>query len=126
MIEVEELYNRWSDAEEGRKLMALLPRLEYGHPTGSELLKKYTSFDQSNLASLIEYALKWPTGGGWSLLAIEWLENGFPINSAMADALLENSKIKKKYSQNERHRAQKLVSKYNKSKQSNAEIDTRD
>ncbi|HPQ86591.1 MAG TPA: hypothetical protein PK055_02915 [Gammaproteobacteria bacterium] len=119
MIEIEELHNRWSNAEESRKLMALLPLLEHGYPNGSELLINNTSLEQANLESLIEYALNWPTSGGWSLLAIEWLENGFPINAAMAESLLANSKDKK-YSQNERHRAQKLVSKFNKSKHSDA------
>ena len=119
MVEIEELYNRWSNAEESRKLMALLPLLEYGYPNGSELLNDNTSFEQANLDSLIEYALNWPASGGWSLLAIEWLENGFPINTAIADSLLANSEDKK-YSQSERHRAQKLVSEFNKSNHSDA------
>lgn len=119
MIEIEELYNRWSNAEESRKLMALLPLLEYGYLNGSELLNNNASLETVNLDSLIEYALNWPTSGGWSLLAIEWLENGFPISAAMADSLMANSKDKK-YSQNERHRAQKLVSKFNKSKHADA------
>lgn len=117
MIEIEELHDRWSNAEESRKLMSLLPLLEYSYPNGSELLVKKNFLEQANLESLIKYALNWPTSGGWSLLAIEWLENGFPINSALARSLLAYSK-NKKYSQNERQRAQKLVSKFNKSKHS--------
>jgi hypothetical protein len=116
MVEIEELYNRWSNAEESRKLMSLLPLLEYGYPEGSDLLLNNTTLGQNNLVALIEYALNWPTSGGWSLLAIEWLENGFPMNTEIAESLLANSKDKK-YSQNERHRAQKMASKFNKCKQ---------
>lgn len=117
MIEIEELYKRWNDASESKKLMSLLPLLEYGYPKGAVLLQNNTSLNQSSLEALIEYALNWPTGGGWSLLAIEWLEHEFPMNESISDFLLSNSKNKKKYSQNERHRAQKLVSKFNKARQ---------
>ena len=114
MVEIEELYRRWNDASESQKLMSLLPLLEYGYPRGLELLRDHTPLSQSTSEELIEYALSWPTGGGWSLLAIEWLESGFPVSKSIAELLLANSQNKSRYSQNERHRAQKLVSMFKK------------
>lgn len=116
MITVEEICTRWSGAVESKKLMALLPLLEYGYPIALEHSKD-TPLEQANFSALIEYALNWPIGGGWSLLAIEWLECGFPMNSEISESLLLNSNNKKKFSQNERHRSQKLVSKFNKASQ---------
>lgn len=121
MIEIEELYRRWNNANESKKYMVLLPLLEYGYPKGALLLYNKTILGQAQLEKLISYALNWPTGGGWSMLAIEWLENGFPMNEEMSEILFLNSQNKKKYSQNERHRAQKLVSKFNKVKQHDKE-----
>jgi hypothetical protein len=112
MIEIEELYRRWNNGNESQKYMVLLPLLEYGYPKGALLLYNKIILGQAQLEKLIEYALNWPTGGGWSILAIEWLENGFPMNEEMSEILLLNSQNKKKYSQNERHRAQKVISKF--------------
>lgn len=115
MIEIEELYKRWNDASESKRFISLLPLLEYGYAKGAALLQDNTPLDQSTMEALIEYALSWPVGGGWSLLAIEWLENGFPMNESIADLLLFNSKDKTRYSQDERHRAQKLLSMFSNS-----------
>ena len=112
MITIEEIYTRWSGAVESKKLMALLPLLEYGYHAVLEQSKD-TPLDQADFSALIEYALGWPVGGSWSLLAIEWLECGFPMNQEISESLLSNSGNKKKFSQNERHRSQKLVSKFN-------------
>ena len=121
MIEIEELYRRWNNANESQKYMVLLPLLEYGYPKGALLLYNKTILGQAQLEKLIEYSLNWVSGGSWSLLAIEWIEHGFPMNEKMSEILLLNSKNKKKHSQNERHRAQKLVSKFNKTKQDDKE-----
>ena len=121
MIKIEELYRRWNDANECKKYMVLLPLLEYRYPKGAEFLYNKTILGHIQLEKLIEYALDWPTGGGWSMLAVEWLENGFPMNEKISETLLLNSQNKKKYSQNERHRAQKMVSIFNKAKQHDKE-----
>ncbi|WP_283172913.1 hypothetical protein [Parathalassolituus penaei] len=116
MVTIEEICTRWCGAVESKKLMALLPLLEHGYPAALEQSKD-TPLEQVNFSALIEYALGWPTGGGWSLRAVEWLECGFPMTPAISELLISNSRNSKKCSQNERHRSQRLVSEFIKSRQ---------
>ena len=117
LIEIAELYHRWSTAPEEKKKMSLLPLLEYGYPRGAELIRSHGHLPADELVHLIEFALQWPTGGGWSLLAVEWMEKGFPLNDRICELLLKNSQNKQKYKQNERHRVFRLAKRWLRTKQ---------
>lgn len=71
----------------------------------SNLNKPLAELDTSEVSpqQVILAALTWPTDG-WAPQALEWLEQGVAVDSAVA-AALENFAAQKHYSQASRHKA---------------------
>jgi len=109
MVAIEDIYQRWENASESQKYMALLPLLEYGFEEGSEALIKNTPLTNYHLERLIEYALSWGTSGHWSELAIEWIESGLPINNSIYRLLISKEKRDSGFTQKQRHRIMKIA-----------------
>lgn len=61
---------------------------------------------------LITYALAWETDG-WPENAIEWLEEGFPVNREIA-CVLERLSLNARRGQRLRHSARALAKRWNK------------
>ncbi len=109
-------------AREGRSYLALLPLLE--HP----LADVQSQFEPAlaaagippeeaaaiSLRSLVLDALRYEYGGYWGSLAVSWVEAGFPIDPAIADAL-EGLAKDKRYSQQTRHLAFALAKRWRRS-----------
>ena len=114
--------NQWGLEHEGRFLpfstpsscMPLLPMLVWSHSEMLNLIK--TKLQEAHLVEafpfdlLIQRALTWGDSY-WPLLAVQWLENGYPHSeSILVD--LKHIPEDKRYSQNLRHRVKHLIKKY--------------
>jgi hypothetical protein len=91
---------------EHKELMCLLPILEYPYPDVLKSLSDETPLTSQMQSDVIYYSLKFQSEY-WIELSVKWLENGFPLNIEISEALIELSRDKV-YSQNLRHRSLKL------------------
>ena len=90
LIPIEELDSRW---KQSKKLIALLPLLEYPYPEVLLEIESSDSIYQDTLADMMEYSLNFPTRH-WALSAVKWIESGFTINIAIYSKLVAISKDK--------------------------------
>jgi hypothetical protein len=107
IISIEELDFRW---KESNNLMVLLPLLEYSYPEVLQEIKGSNSITESNLVSMVEYSLRFPSRH-WALSAVNWMENGFTINKGICESLIAISKDKAD-SQKLRHKATAQANKW--------------
>jgi hypothetical protein len=69
-----------------------------------------TSATKYSCGALVRYALKWPTSY-WRELAVEWIAQGLPIDTQIAEEL--ESLVKDKHvSQKSRHKAGRLLNQW--------------
>lgn len=95
--------------------LPLLPLLEISYSQAIEVVRaglRQAGVDGLGVESfpfeqLMQRALTWETSY-WPTLAVEWLENGYPLSNQFK-AALEQITIDKRYSQNLRHRAAHLI-----------------
>ena len=113
-----EIREQFHPAKTSHDCMPLLPILEGSYvdavaviqagltAIGADLnLIKTFPFDQ-----IIQRALIWENSY-WPTLAVQWLENGYPVAEQFLDAL-EHIPQAKQYSQQLRHRVQRLLKQY--------------
>ncbi len=99
----------------------LLPLLELPRSEAVELVceeLKRISVDPEVANSfpfynIVHLALCWKTDY-WPMLAVDWLESGYPISEEFVDCLSE-LQSKKSFSQSLRHRAGRLIKRYERS-----------
>jgi hypothetical protein len=118
--------NQWGFEHEGRFLqfitasscMPLLPMLERSYSEAIELIRaklRETGKDENLIETfpfdlLIQRALTWETSY-WPLLAVQWLEAGYPLSDQFIIDLKQLVEDKH-HSQNLRHRAMHLIERY--------------
>ncbi|BFM13531.1 hypothetical protein R50072_36840 [Simiduia litorea] len=90
MKDIAELNSLWL---EHQNLMVLLPVLEHEYPAVIGEVKNAGALSENLLADVVEYSLRFPSRH-WALLAVTWIENGFPLTSSICEQLLAISKDK--------------------------------
>ena len=107
MKDLTDLEDLW---KEHKNLIVLLPILEFEYPDVLEVIPRNSIVTPILLTNLVEYSLSCPSRY-WTLLAVKWLENGFPINMTICNRL-EDISLNEVDSQQLRHRAVNLTNKW--------------
>jgi hypothetical protein len=110
--DVEKLKSHWLDYQNTGSFIPLLIFLEHSLVETKQLISSL-DFEPFPYRRLIEFALS-SEADYWASLAVDWLEQGVPINGQIANAI--NSMVEeKRTSQKTRHRAFSLVKRFEKS-----------
>jgi hypothetical protein len=119
--------NQWGFERDGEfhrfatptSCMFLLPLLQSSYPENVAVIRtgmRNVGMDDDGLVTSFPFdaivicALTWEDSY-WPLLAVQWLENGYPLSDPITIAL-RHIPEDKRYSQNLRHRAKHLIKKY--------------
>ena len=106
---VEKLKSHWVEYQNTGSFIALLIFLEHPFVEAEQLISSL-GFEPFPFRRLIEFAIS-SESDYWASLAVDWLEQGVPLNEKVANAI--NLMVEeKRASQKTRHRAFQLMKRF--------------